>query len=91
MMFKSKASRRCGRTTQPCILLKSLRELISKIRIGFDGKASADEKAQHTREYVSILNRQITPPSDVRRFFEMSSKKRYSARAIENQYIGHKT
>jgi len=42
-------------------------ELISKLWIAFDGKASADEKAQHTREYVRILNRQITPPSDVRR------------------------
>jgi len=37
-------------------------------------KASADDKAEHTRQYVSILNRQITPPSDVRRIFEMSSR-----------------
>ena len=48
-------------------------ELISKLWITVDGKASADEKAQHTREYVSILNRQISPPAAVRRIFEMSS------------------
>ena len=42
---------------------------------GFDGKASVDEKAQYTREYVRILNRQITPPSGVRCIFEMDSNK----------------
>jgi hypothetical protein len=32
-------------------------EAISKTQMVFDGKAKADEKAQHTREYVSILKR----------------------------------
>ena len=32
-------------------------EALSKPQIALDGKARADEKAQHTREYVSILKR----------------------------------
>ncbi len=32
-------------------------EAISKPQMAFEGKAKADEKAQHTREYVSILKR----------------------------------
>jgi hypothetical protein len=32
-------------------------EAISKPQIAFEGKARADEKAQHTRQYVSILKR----------------------------------
>jgi hypothetical protein len=32
-------------------------EAISKPQMAFEGKAKADEKAQHTREYVSILRR----------------------------------
>jgi hypothetical protein len=36
-------------------------QAISKIQITFKDKAQADEKAQHTREYVSILKRLATP------------------------------
>jgi hypothetical protein len=36
---------------------KVLLEAISKPQMAFEGKAKADEKAQHTREYVSILKR----------------------------------
>jgi hypothetical protein len=35
-------------------------EAISKIQITFKDKARADEKAEHTREYVSILRRSAT-------------------------------
>jgi hypothetical protein len=38
-----------------------------------DGKARADEKAQHTREYVSILKRVSTQPSGDGGGFEMAS------------------
>jgi hypothetical protein len=34
---------------------------ISKMQIAFKDKARADEKAQHTWEYVSILKRLATP------------------------------
>jgi hypothetical protein len=36
-------------------------QAISKMQITFKDKARADEKAQHTREYVSILKRLATP------------------------------
>jgi hypothetical protein len=40
----------------------------------FEGKAGADDKAQHTRrEYVSILKRPSTQPSGARWGFEMAS------------------
>jgi hypothetical protein len=39
------------------IFLRISIETISKPQMVFDGKARADEKAQHTREYVSILKR----------------------------------
>jgi hypothetical protein len=42
------------------ILLKLLQD-ISKMQITFKDKAQADEKAQHTCEYVSILKRLATP------------------------------
>ena len=48
-------------------------EAVSKPQIAFEGKAKADEKAQHTREYVSILKRLSTQPSNVRWGFEMAS------------------
>jgi hypothetical protein len=41
--------------------------------MAFEGKAKADEKAQHTREYVSILKRLSTQSSSVRWGFEMAS------------------
>jgi hypothetical protein len=37
-------------------------EAISKHQMAFEGKAKADEKAQHTREYVSILHKPPGPP-----------------------------
>ena len=53
-----------------CIFLKinsgmSL-EAVSTPQISFEGKAPADEKAQHTRKYVSILRRPATLPSELR-------------------------
>jgi hypothetical protein len=36
-------------------------EAISKMQIAFKDKARSDEKAEHTREYVSILRRSATP------------------------------
>jgi hypothetical protein len=48
-------------------------EAISKIRIRFESKAQVGKKAEHTREYVSILSRPVTPLSGLRRVFEMAS------------------
>jgi hypothetical protein len=39
------------------------------------GKAQADEKAQHTCKYVSILRRFATPPLGIRCIFGIDSKK----------------
>jgi hypothetical protein len=39
----------------------------------FESKAEADEKAQHTFEYVSILKRFATRLSDIRWGFEATS------------------
>jgi hypothetical protein len=36
-------------------------QVISKMQIASKDKARADEKAQHTWEYVSILRRAATP------------------------------
>ena len=48
-------------------------EAVSKPQIRFEGKAQADEKAQHTQQYVSILKRSATLPSGLRWGFEMGS------------------
>jgi len=48
-------------------------EVVSKRQIGFESKAQADEKAQHTWEYVSILKRSATQLSDDRWCFETTS------------------
>ena len=48
-------------------------EAISKPQMRFEGKAKADEKREHTREYVSILKRLSTRPSSVRWGFETAS------------------
>ena len=53
-------------------------EAISKPQIAFEGKAGADDKAQHTREYVSILKRPSTQPSGAIWGFEMASTERIS-------------
>jgi hypothetical protein len=52
----------------------SLLEVVSKFQIAFDSKAQADEKAQHTREYVSILKRSATQLADTRWGFKTTSK-----------------
>ncbi len=49
-------------------------EAISRIWIRFESKAQVGKKAEHTREYVSILSRPVTPLSGLRRVFEMASK-----------------
>jgi hypothetical protein len=48
--------------------------MVSKLQIRFKGKAPADEKAQHTWSYVSILKRLATQPLDVRWGFEIISR-----------------
>jgi hypothetical protein len=40
--------------------------VVSKFQIMFESKAQADEKAQHTLKYVSILKRSATQLSDIR-------------------------
>jgi hypothetical protein len=40
--------------------LQFLLEVISKMQITFKDKVQADEKAEHTRRYVSILRRPAT-------------------------------
>jgi hypothetical protein len=47
--------------------------VVSKPQIAFESKAQAEEKAQHTWEYVSILKRPATQVSDVRWGFETTS------------------
>jgi hypothetical protein len=41
-------------------MINELLQAISKMQITFKDKARADEKAQHTWEYVSILKRLTT-------------------------------
>ena len=55
--------------------------MVSKPQIRFKGKAPADEKAQHTWSYVSILKRLATQPLDVRWGFETTSN---SDRGLSN-------
>jgi hypothetical protein len=47
-------------------------QAISKMQITPKDKAWADEKAQHTWEYVSILRRSATPQLGVRCVFEIA-------------------
>jgi hypothetical protein len=47
--------------------------VVSKPQIAFESKAQADEKAQHTWEYVSILKRPATQLPDDRWGFETIS------------------
>jgi hypothetical protein len=47
--------------------------VVSKRQIAFESKAQADEKAQHTLEYVSILKRSATQLSDAIWGFEITS------------------
>jgi hypothetical protein len=49
-------------------------EVVSKLQIMFESKAQADEKAQHTLKYGSILKRSSTQLSDIRWGFETTSK-----------------
>jgi hypothetical protein len=48
-------------------------EPVSKPQIRFKGKAQANEKAEHTREYVSILSWSVTQPLGLRWGFETDS------------------
>ena len=48
-------------------------EVVSKPQIMFESKAQADEKAQHTWQYVSILKRLATQLSDIRWGFQTTS------------------
>jgi hypothetical protein len=50
-----------------------LLEVVSKRQIAFESKAQADEKAQHTFKYVSILKRSATQLSGARWGFETTS------------------
>jgi len=45
------------------------------MQITFKDKAQAEEKAEHTWEYVSILKRLATPYLGVRYLFEMAFNK----------------
>ena len=47
--------------------------MVSKPQIMFESKAQADEKAQHTLKYVSILKRRATQLSDIRWGFQTTS------------------
>jgi hypothetical protein len=49
-------------------------EVVSKRQIAFESKAQADEKAQHTWWYVSILKRLATQPLGLRWGFETASR-----------------
>ncbi len=49
-----------GKMSQRGILQRFL-QAVSKMQIVSKYKTRADEKAQHTREYVSILRRAATP------------------------------
>ena len=51
------------------------RSYLKNSRLRLRSKVHADEKAQHTREYVSILRRFATQPLSVRCIFEMASNK----------------
>jgi hypothetical protein len=47
--------------------------VVLKPQIMFESKAQADEKAQHTFKYVSILKRSATQLSDIKWGFETTS------------------
>ena len=57
------------------ILALNILEVVSKPRIRPESKAQPDEKAQHTRKYVSILKRAATQLSGLRWGFETASMK----------------
>jgi hypothetical protein len=61
-------------------------EVVSKYQIAFESKAQADEKAQHTLKYVSILKRPTTQLSDDRWGFEATSKNSLTARQFLDQH-----
>jgi hypothetical protein len=50
-------------------------EVVIKLQMMFENKARADEKAQHTCEYVSILKRLATQLPDIRWGFETTSSR----------------
>ena len=61
-------------TRKPFLEKNEILEVISKCQIAFESKAQADEKAQHTLKYVSILKRSATQLSDARWGFRNTSK-----------------
>jgi len=63
----------CVQKPFDAIVLIVILEVASKRRVAFEIKAQADEKAQHTWEYVSILKRSATQLSDARWGFETTS------------------
>jgi len=48
-------------------------EAVSNPWIRLEGKVQVDEKAEHTRQVVSILRKPATQPSGLGRSFEMAS------------------
>ena len=73
-MYRYSYTLRCARRFLEVRLLAV--EVVSKPRIAFESKAQADEKAQHTFKYVSILKRSATQLSDARWGFEITSNQR---------------
>ena len=65
------ASMRCEGCTESTT---NSQEAVSKPQIMFKGKACDGEKAQHTRQYVSILSQSTTRPLGIRWGFEIASK-----------------
>jgi hypothetical protein len=57
--------------------------VVLKPQIAFESKAQADEKAQHTSEYASILKRPATQLSGARWGFETTSNQ------LSNEPNGH--
>jgi len=59
------------------------------MQITFKDKAQANAKAQHTWEYVSILERLATPSLGVRCVFEMAcTHMRYTFRSVKQTLFG---
>jgi hypothetical protein len=52
----------------------------------FESKAQADEKAQHTWQYVSILKRTATQLSDIRWGFETTSTMHRQQRYVKDLF-----
>jgi hypothetical protein len=62
-----------NRAWHPRPFTRGTRTHLKNVDHRVQGKARGGEKAQHTRQYVSILSRPATPPWGLRRIFEMGS------------------